>query len=252
MSVYDDPTAYDVAYAYRDFVAEVDFLGALTLGRQGHLPRRAVELAAGPARHGRELARRGCLVWTVDHNPGAAAWLRQHAPELRPVTADLRSFTLPEPVDLAFCPLAGFAYLLDDEAWQAALAATAAALLPGGVMLLELVPGDAERVAPTSWQHRLDGLTVTATAGPLRRVGEVYEWELHLAWSDAAGEHERVGLERQRHVPAALAERLVRRSGWFRDVRLYGDWDLRRRWRGDATVVLVASRRPTDEPGHAT
>src|ERR1051326_8765070 len=60
--IYDDPELYQLACAYRDIPAEADALldwaGRHYSGTQ-EAPGSVLELAAGPADHARELARRG-------------------------------------------------------------------------------------------------------------------------------------------------------------------------------------------------
>src|SRR6266478_5249084 len=56
--IYDEPEFYEVACAYRDVPAEVDALLRWS-GKHHEPPRSVLELAAGPAGHARNLARRG-------------------------------------------------------------------------------------------------------------------------------------------------------------------------------------------------
>ena len=60
--IYDDPELYQLACAYRDIPAEADALLAWAgqhLRAARATPASVLELAAGPAGHARELARRG-------------------------------------------------------------------------------------------------------------------------------------------------------------------------------------------------
>lgn len=240
MNLYDRPRAYEIAYSWRDFVAECDFALAVARRALGRPARSAVELAAGPARHGREFAKRGLAVSAVDCNPGALAYLARVAPELSAIEADLREFSLPQPVDLALCPLCGFAYLLTDADWHAAFDRVAAALVPGGVLVLELLPHDAEDTSDVAWTATDAGETVTVSAGPSRWVAEsVFEWELSLTYNGET----MVGLERQRCVTPAHAERLVREHRAFRRVRCWGGYDLRQTYRGTGTSLVITAVR---------
>src|SRR3954453_12736893 len=60
--LYREPRLYELAFSYRDIVAEVDAIESWCRTRPG----RVLELAAGPAAHGRELARRGSSVTALD------------------------------------------------------------------------------------------------------------------------------------------------------------------------------------------
>jgi len=243
-SVYDDPAAYAVAYNFRDFAAECDFLAAATLQTTGRAPRSACELGAGPACHARELARRGVRTFAVDDHPAMLRYLREHWPKVTAIEGDLRRFSLPRPVDLVFCPLATFAYLLTDEDWREALAAAHDALVERGTLVLELVPGDSAPREAMSWQSTGDGMTVDVTAGPtIVESDDVYTWELKLQVARGSGVTEYTSVQRQRRMSAAEIEAAVRGSGQFGAVQLYGDWSLGRRWRGEPTVVAVARRR---------
>lgn len=242
--VYDDPAAYAVAYNFRAYAAECDFLCAATLQTTGRPPRTAAELGAGPACHARELARRGIKAYAVDNHPAMLAYLRANVPQVTAVEGDLRSFALPQPVDLVYCPLATFAYLLTDGDWDAALAAARAALVPRGTLVLEFVPGDSAPREAMAWQASDGEVTVDVLAGPTRPAdGDTYTWDLKLRITRGETITERASTQRQRRVSAAEIETGLRRAGHFGAVQLYGDWSLGRRWRGDATVVAVARRR---------
>jgi hypothetical protein len=58
--IYDDPWAYELACGFRDVPAEVNvLLGWCARYRDSAPVRTVLELAAGPAEHAREFARRG-------------------------------------------------------------------------------------------------------------------------------------------------------------------------------------------------
>src|SRR3977135_4071129 len=102
--IYDEPEYYEAACAYRDVPAEVDALLRWS-GKHHESPRSVLELAAGPAKHARDLARRGLQATALDLNPAMCARARDLAAKagipLTVVQADMRDFTLPGPVDLA-------------------------------------------------------------------------------------------------------------------------------------------------------
>lgn len=241
-SVYDWPAAYEIAFGFRDVEAECDFLVEVATRLRGVPPMAAVELAAGPGLHARALARRGLRTWAVDRSPGAIAYLGTVAPEVIGVEADLRDYRLPMPVDLAFCPLNGFAYLLTDEDWQAALAATARALTRRGALVIELVLDDYRRQEPQHWRAERGGVVVEVSAGPTKCTGDWYEWELTLRVRGPEGEQVQRTTERQRVMTAQSTEQTLRDAG-YTQIALYADYDLRRRWRGHGTLVAIG-RRP--------
>ncbi len=113
--IYDEPQYYEAACAYRNVPAEVDALLRWS-GKHHEPPRSVLELAAGPAEHARNLARRGLQATALDLNPAMCARARDLAAAagipLTVVQADMRDFTLPGPVDLAVTMLNSLCHLL--------------------------------------------------------------------------------------------------------------------------------------------
>jgi ubiquinone/menaquinone biosynthesis C-methylase UbiE len=106
----DHAEAYEVAFSYRDVPTEVDTLvgwhrrhAAVPLGR-------VLELAAGPADHALEFARRGIVATALDLNPSMCHRAEQRARSaqlpLAVVCADMTDFTLDGSYDLALLMLA--------------------------------------------------------------------------------------------------------------------------------------------------
>ena len=105
-SIYEEPELYQLACAYRDVPAEVTAL--LTwLDKHGKPApdgggaRSVLELAAGPAEHARELARRGLRSTALDYSPAMCAYAAGQAKaaglELNVVEADMRDFRITGP-----------------------------------------------------------------------------------------------------------------------------------------------------------
>ena len=70
--IYDHPQAYELACSFRDVSAEVD-----ALRRWAAEARDVLELAAGPAEHAREFARRGVAATALDLSPAMCAYARR-------------------------------------------------------------------------------------------------------------------------------------------------------------------------------
>jgi SAM-dependent methyltransferase len=161
---------YDVAFAYRDVPAEVDFFLACA-ERWGAPVKRALELCSGPGEHARELARRGVAGVALDLSaPMVELCVERARREGLPVAgmiADMRAFTLPAPVDLALNLLTSISYLLEPSDLRAHFQAVSAALAPGGVYVVENNhPRDfwsGEHFRPTTWAMSDGDLTVEAT-----------------------------------------------------------------------------------------
>jgi SAM-dependent methyltransferase len=119
--IYDEPGLYQLACAYRDVPAEAGALlawcaehyrgdSAAATGVTGSdtgsdtgtgTVRSVLELAAGPAEHARELARRGLRATALDHSPAMCAYAAAQAKvagvDLDVVEADMRDFRLSVP-----------------------------------------------------------------------------------------------------------------------------------------------------------
>jgi SAM-dependent methyltransferase len=213
--IYDEPELYQLACAYRDVPAES---GALLtwLDKHGQIPggvRSVIELAAGPAEHARELARRGLRATALDHSAAmceyAAAQAKAGGVELDVVEADMRDFRITDAdggqvsFDLAITMLNSVCHLFTLDDLVNHLAAVAAQLAPGGLYIVELAhPADFFATDPrtssewtidadgahaeVSWggrHDRIDPLTqvtnehmmikVTAADGTVRTVSDV-------------------------------------------------------------------------------
>jgi SAM-dependent methyltransferase len=222
--IYDEPELYELACAYRDIPAEVTALlawcasyftgGAGEAGAgDGTGVRSALELAAGPAEHARELARRGLRTTTLDLSPAMCAYAAARAKaagvDLRVVEADMRDFAIDGPgdtraaFDLAITMLNSACHLFTLDDLVRHLIAVRASLVPGGLYIVELAhPADFfDRVPRTSsewtveapgvraqvrWGGRTDAIdpvtqvtrehmTITATSadGTIRTVSDV-------------------------------------------------------------------------------
>ena len=67
--IYAAARYYDIAFAYRDFAEECEFLTRAATPHLGRMPESVLELAAGPANHAIELARRGLAATALDREP---------------------------------------------------------------------------------------------------------------------------------------------------------------------------------------
>ncbi|MEV4347540.1 class I SAM-dependent methyltransferase [Actinoplanes sp. NPDC049596] len=99
-----------------------------------------LELAAGPADHAREFARRGIPATALDLSAAMCASARTRATglPLQVVQADMTDFDLPHRFDLALLMLDSAALLLTDEAMTGFLTRTAEHLAPAGLLIVDL------------------------------------------------------------------------------------------------------------------
>jgi SAM-dependent methyltransferase len=158
--IYDEPELYELACAYRDIPAEV---GALRAWFAAHFAGaddgdRAVvasvlELAAGPAEHARELARRGlratALDWSAAMCGYAAGQAKAAGVSLDVVEADMRDFRVAGPdggqvlFDAAITMLNSACHLFTLDDLVRHLSAVRAHLVEGGLYIVELAhPAD--------------------------------------------------------------------------------------------------------------
>jgi SAM-dependent methyltransferase len=183
--IYDDPELYQLACAYRDIPAEADALldwaARHYSGAQAD-PRSVLELAAGPADHARELARRGLSATALDINAAMCAWARDRAARdrlaLDVVEADMRDFKLPAQFDLAITMLNSACHLFTLDDMVSHLAAVAEHVVAGGLYVMELThPADylSSAVRTSSeWTIEADGVTAEVRwGGPLDAIDPV-------------------------------------------------------------------------------
>jgi SAM-dependent methyltransferase len=154
--IYDEPELYELACAYRDVPAEVTAIEAWCAKHHTGAVGSVLELAAGPAEHARELARRGLRAVALDRSPAmcgyAAARAKADGVELTVVEADMRDFDVlndggtsggPEPFDLAIIMLNSACHLFTLTDLVRHLTAVRAQLAVGGLYIVELAhPAD--------------------------------------------------------------------------------------------------------------
>ncbi|MEP7283787.1 MAG: class I SAM-dependent methyltransferase [Rubrivivax sp.] len=225
--IYRQARCVDVAFGFRDIGAECDALASITAQHRGAAPRSVLELAAGPARHAREFARRGATAIALDASPAMCTYARDRAAAdgvaLEVHCADMVVFTLAHRVDLAWLAMDSASYLLDVDAVLAHLRCVADHLEAGGVYVLEMAhPRDVFNVGTSTrarWTAEADGLHVETAWGavgdPFDPITQVEQVTVSLKWSHADGSGERVDRSRQRRCSATEFDALVRASGVF-------------------------------------
>jgi len=207
--IYDEPELYQLACAYRDVSTEADALLAWCARHYqgGGAVGSVLELAAGPAEHARELARRGLRATALDRSPAMCAYAAAQAKtaglDLDVVEADMRDFRLEARFDLAITMLNSACHLFTLDDLVPHLTAVAAHLVTGGLYIVELAhPADFFAPVPrtsSEWTIEADGvraqvhwggrqdkidpltqvtaehMTITATAadGTIRTVSDV-------------------------------------------------------------------------------
>ncbi|TDB96848.1 class I SAM-dependent methyltransferase [Actinomadura sp. 7K534] len=181
--IYDNPWAYELACSFRDVPAEVDALLAWCAEHRPGGPASAVlELAAGPAEHAREFARRGLAATALDLNPEmcahAARAAEKEGVELQVVRDDMTRFGLGRRFDLIVTMLDSTSHLMTLDAFVAHLRRAAAHLAPGGLYIVEMShPRDRlgdEPTVSTGWTVEREGVRADVRWGePTDRLDPV-------------------------------------------------------------------------------
>ncbi|MDA1265739.1 MAG: class I SAM-dependent methyltransferase [Planctomycetota bacterium] len=228
---------YDLAFAYRDYGVECDFLEAAYARHRGATPASFLELAAGPARHALEMARRGRRAIGIDRSPQMRAHALGLAAEqglsLEYVEADLVEFSLDSKVDLAALMLNSAAYLHDNDAFASHLDRVADHLTEDGIYVLEMNhPRDvigSDPAAESHWTATEGELKLEVTWGepedrldPLTLIADL---TVSLAWSVGDRSSLHIGRSRERRFLANEVLALVAASGRFEVLARYGALD---------------------------
>jgi SAM-dependent methyltransferase len=240
--IYDEPELYELACAYRDVPGEVDALRgwfgrhAEVAGAAGPAPATVLELAAGPAEHAREFARRGASATALDLSAAMCAragdLARQDGLELAVVQADMRDFQAGPPRDLVITMLNSVCHLMTLDDMVAHLRAAAAHTAPGGLYIMELAhPADIlSRVPRTSseWSSEVGERHIRVRWGgtddPIDPVTQVTRERVQITVRDESGSRTLTDVVPNRFWSATEITAAIRLAGGFRVVASYGDF----------------------------
>jgi SAM-dependent methyltransferase len=188
--IYDHPLYYDILFGW-DRTKEAAFY-ADSFARGGVDPRAGIlEVACGTGRVALLLAERGWSVTGLDCRPAMLDFLRDRAADvgvaIGTLLGDMASFETSRRFAAAYNPMSSYRLLADDASACAHLRATAAALVPGGLYVLDLdFAADAAAPAITtdeSWEMERGAVTVRADDDAVRVRDDGRE--LTLAWGSA-------------------------------------------------------------------
>lgn len=231
--IYRAAELYDIAFDFRNVAAECSFLLA-QCAAHFKSPRSFLEIAAGPAQHAIEMARRGLRAAALDREPAMVRYAQHKAAragvDLAYHAADMTRFTLPARVDLAATLMDSASYMLDDDSVLSHLGAVADALEPGGLYVLEMShPRDAfgaARSTAQTWSATRGSTHVTMTWGdPTDRfdpVTHITETTTTLEWRDGAESGVLHGRAPQRAFTLDEIRALVRASNRFEILEVFG------------------------------
>jgi SAM-dependent methyltransferase len=185
----------------------------------------ACDLACGTGTTAVELARRGIRMYAVDASHGMCRLARQKAREagvrVRVLHADMRSFRLPETVDLVTCEFDAVNHVPRKADLDRVARAVAKALRPGGWFFFDVNNLLAfEKVWPGTWRNELPGVVLVMHGGYDRRRQKAWS---NAEWFIRKGGTWRRTVERVEEVAWTPAEirKSLRRAG-FSSIRA---WD---------------------------
>lgn len=237
VGIYGDPEAYQLAFSYRDFPAEVDAVLSYLNGC-GTGVTRVLELTAGPADHALEFARRGIRATALDLSAEmvefAAARARAADAPLGVIRADVTEFELTDEYDLALLMLDSAAHLHDLDAFVGNLQSVGRALRDGGRYVLEMThPAEffgAPSRTDSAWSLREGPLLVNVEWNPSGPVDPVTQMQMYAAAITVDDGPRRVKTISQtvpqRCWTATEFEAVVRLSGCFQIESRFGALDL--------------------------
>jgi SAM-dependent methyltransferase len=235
--IYDAPEVYKLACAFRDVTHEVDVLLRWYRRHRAEPIRSVLELAAGPAEHATEFARRGIAATALDLNPAMCAHARERAAaaglSLTVVEADMRTFRLPGRFDLVITMLDSTCHLLTLDDLIAHLGSVAAHLDSGGIYIMEMShPADRLTDRPRSgnqWHLDRDGVGVDVRwGGPddkIDPITQVTEDHVVITIHDDAGTRVITDVVPNRFWTSTEVLAAVRLAGGFTVVARCGDFD---------------------------
>jgi SAM-dependent methyltransferase len=140
---HDYAEAYDIAFDWRDLQRDCDSLDAIyrRFSGQNREPQAFLDVCCGPGFHCLQYALHGRRSFGLDLSEAMIGYAQAKAKRLGSpaefVHADMRDFHLPEPVDIAFCPMGSFHYLLSNDDIVRHLRSVARNLRPGGIYVIE-------------------------------------------------------------------------------------------------------------------
>lgn len=233
---YSQAAGYDIAFDFRDLDEECDALDAICVTHRGAKPQSFVDVGCGPGYHAIHYALRGLRSIGVDINPSMIDYAHKKSEKAGATTtfmqADMRDFTLTQPVDLGFCAIASIHYLLTNDDMIQHLRTVAKNLTDGGLYLFEANhPRDVFNVGTSTkneWESVRDGVIVRTHWG----VDEQFDPITQIAKSRVRMEIERDGEVKEYeftntdrvHTHQEL-KLLIAQSGVFKDVAWLGALD---------------------------
>ncbi|MBU8932812.1 MAG: class I SAM-dependent methyltransferase [candidate division Zixibacteria bacterium] len=260
-SPYSRPQIYDIAFRFRDFSLAVDFLTEASAQAGMKEITSVVELGCGPAQYVREFASRGIKTYGIDLSPEMVSYAtdlctKDNLP-CRIIEDDMRSFELPQQVDLAVCMIATIHLLLTNEDIVTHLRCVADNLKPHGLYIIEMThPRDifpSEKGVQDKWELEGDGIKVETDWGTdavMDLITEIKTGTVKYAVTHGLKTERFEFREKWRAIPFGLIRALIELSGRFELAATYGDLDVNKPFDSDKDSwrMMLVLRKIACEP----
>jgi ubiquinone/menaquinone biosynthesis C-methylase UbiE len=187
----DRAELYDLIYAWKDYAAEVAALRQLLASEGVQHGSRVLDVACGTGGHLEHLAET-FQVAGLDASEAMLAIARRKVPRAELMHADMVDFGCEEPFDAVLCLFSAIGYLLDERQLRAAAGRFAAALEPGGVLVVEpwVAPEDFRAGAVHLHTYESDDLKLArASHSHLQRDVSVLDFDWLVARAQRGTEH---------------------------------------------------------------
>lgn len=232
------PEIYDIAFDFRDVGKEVNFLLDMAKQYSGRDVKAALEFASGPAYHTREFARRGLISHGLDLEPQMVAYAQglidKECLDATIVQGDMRLYQSERKFDLVYILMASFAHLHTNDDIIANLNCAADLLSDGGIYIISTAHprdfyGDEGPSTQNSWEMTRGAITVkTSWGGTDEKFDPINEIDDILVSYEVTSPEGTVRYEfpdRYRRCSYQLFDALVKLSGRFEIVDVYGDFN---------------------------
>jgi SAM-dependent methyltransferase len=137
-----DPGIYELAFSYRDFGAEVDFIEYNWQKNSATENPAVLDIGCGTGQHLIQFASRGYDCTGIDISPEVIEYARakfsEEGLQIEIIQTDMRKFELPKRFGLAFNMLTAANLILTNDDMISHLRSVASVLDPGGIYILEM------------------------------------------------------------------------------------------------------------------
>lgn len=230
--LYQQAESYDIAFDFKNVKAECDFLLSLKPQTKSFL-----ELAAGPALHVIEMAKRKIGSTALDLSPSMVQYglqkAKQNKVQIEYICGNMIDFSLVTKFDLVATLMDSISYVYTNDDVITHLKSVANCLNKNGLYVLEMIhPRDVFGLVhstKTSWEMERDGKKVKVKWGKssdfFDPITQIINTSVSLEYSYGQ-EHTLIeDLASQRKFTFNEFDALVKASGCFELIQIYGAMD---------------------------